>query len=154
MNDPKKRGIALLVLGSLGLGAYYLLKDDFDELLKNIHPSKKVQVVEKENEPWSAMTWKTLGHLLGSRCKEGNLLETYYMMNEDEKMQWRMAVYKEAKTSLDRAFVYLDSKILSQVYSSLRDLDMAVKRYSKNEISFPELYASYKKALQEIFGLR
>lgn len=152
--DKHKREIALLVLGSLGLGAYYLLKDDLKEL-KVVKSSKNLPVVieEKKETPWSNMDWDKLESLLGSKCIRGNLLGTYYNMNEDEKMSWRRAVYKSANTSLDRAFVYLDSRILSQVYP-LNELKDAVGKYSKNKISFQELYALYKNALQNLFDIR
>ena len=154
MDDPKKKGIAFLVLGSLGLGAYYLFREDFKDL-KIVQSSKNLPIVieEKKEDPWGAMTWDKLENLLGSRCIRGNLPETYYNMNEDEKMSWRRAVYKRADTSLDRAFVYLDSRIISQVYS-LNELLDAVSKYSKNELSFQELYAIYKNSLQNVFGIR
>ena len=153
MDDPKKRGIALLVLSSLGLGAYYLLKEDLKELKTVQKSDSPVVIEEKKEDPWSAMTWDKLELLLGSRCIRRNLPGTYYKMSEDEKMSWRRAVYKSAETSLDRAFVYLDSQIISQVYS-LRELRDAVSKYSKNQISFEELYALYKNALQNVFGIR
>ncbi|ADD08920.1 hypothetical protein [Candidatus Aciduliprofundum boonei] len=153
MDDPKKRGIALLVLSSLGLGAYYLLKEDFKELKTVQKSDSPVVIEEKKEDPWSAMTWDKLELLLGSRCIGRNLPGTYYKMSEDEKMSWRRAVYKSAETSLDRAFVYLDSQIISQVYS-LRELKDAVSKYSKNRISFEDLYALYKNALQNVFGIR
>ncbi len=153
MDDPKKRGIALLVLSSLGLGAYYLLKEDLKELKTVQKSDSPVVIEEKKEDPWSAMTWNKLELLLGSRCIRRNLPGTYYKMSEDEKMSWRRAVYKSAETSLDRAFVYLDSQIISQVYS-LRELRDAVSKYSKNRISFEELYALYKNALQNVFGIR
>ncbi len=152
--DKHKKGIALLVLGSLGLGAYYLLREDFKNL-KIVQSSKNLPIVieEKKEEPWSAMTWDKLENLLGSRCIRGNLPETYYRMSGEEKMSWRRSVYKSADTSLDRAFVYLDSRIISQVYS-LNELRNAVGKYSKNELSFQELYALYKNALQKVFDIR
>ena len=152
--DKNKKGIALLVLGSLGLGAYYLLREEFKDL-KIVQSSKNLPILieEKKEEPWSAMTWDKLENLLGARCIRGNLPETYYKMSGEEKMSWRRAVYKSADTSLDRAFVYLDSRIISQVYS-LNELRNAVSKYSKNELSFQELYAIYKNSLQNVFDIR
>jgi len=157
MGDNKKI-IASLVLASLGLGALYLFRDEIEEIIKG----KKLEVekVEKEKKrevvpanPWSAMTWEKLKILLGSRYTRDNILEAYYLMNEDEKMKWREAVSKGVYTSLDKSFVYLDSRILVQVYPSLKELDNYVKRYARNEASFEELYGVYKKALKELYNI-
>ena len=156
MRDNKKV-IASLVLASLGLGALYLFRDEINEIIKGekIEVGVKKKEVKKEvpKDPWSAMTWEKLKMLIGPRVKNENILEVYYVMSEEEKMSWRRAVVKNAYTPLDRSFVYLDSRILAQVYPSLNELKYQIGRYARNEASFDELYSSYKNALKEIYGI-
>jgi len=156
MGDNKKI-IASLVLASLGLGALYLFRDEIKALIEEQKVEvKKIEEKKKKVEPqdpWSAMTWEKLKLLLGSRLKNENILEAYYVLNEDEKMKWRKAVVRGAHTSLDRSFVYLDSRILTQVYPSLKELQYNVRRYARNEASFEELYAAYKGALKELYDI-
>jgi len=159
MGDNKKI-IASLVLASLGLGALYLFRDEINEFLKN---EVKVEKIKKEEEikekkktpedPWSSMTWDKLRALLGPRFRRENILEVYYTLKEDEKMKWRRAVVKSANTSLDKSFVYLDSRILIQVYPSLKELEYYVRRYARNEASFDELYEAYKHSLKRLYNI-
>ncbi len=156
MDDGKKKTIALLILTSLGVGAYYLLREDLKDIVKSTVKNKPIVKEEKKPQTqnlWEAMTWDKLRAILGPKLRNENLLEAYYLLGENEKMSWRRAVYKRAVTSLDRAFVYLDARIISQVYPTQERLREAVRLYSKNQISFEELYSIYRPSLHRLFGI-
>lgn len=150
--DEKKKIVASAVLTSLGTGAYYLLREDFGDLVESVKVEKNENKIQKRDF-WEGMTWDKLHSILGSMLRNDNIMEAYYFLDEKDKMNWRRAVYRVPSTSLDRAFVYLDARIISQVYSSLTQLKDMVNKYSHNRVSFEDLYSVYRASLHQIFGI-
>ncbi|AGB05291.1 hypothetical protein AciM339_1438 [Aciduliprofundum sp. MAR08-339] len=149
--DERKKIVVSAVLTSLGIGAYYLLREDFKDLIESVKVEEKKEV--QGGDFWEGMTWDKLHTLLGSKLKNDNIMEAYYLLDEKDKMNWRRAVYGSVDTSLDRAFVYLDARTISQVYPTLTQLKDIVSKYSHNEASFKDMYAVYRASLHQIFGI-
>ena len=133
----KKDLVASLVIGSLGLGALYLFKEDFHSLLRDINSEKEER---KREENKSVMV--------------DNFYDFYANMSEGDKLRWRRSVVKRIATQADKMFVYVDSKTLSQIYTSQDTLKYTVNMYSMNALPFEKLYEEYRKTLKEIFNIQ
>ncbi len=179
--EDKKRIVAAFTLGALTLSAAYLLKDEILSILKDVEPeleekkegkekgeeksmvkreTERVMRKEKKEEKlspaqmygWRGMTWDKLREILGSRYRGANIVDAYYRLTEDERMEWRKALREESLTTLDKQFVYVDSRMIVERTHS-RNLYHALYRYAQGKAQFNELFRVYREELRKLYGI-
>ncbi len=168
-DEEEKRAIAFATLLGLGLGAFYILKDDlreiwesppeipeFEEGKEEIKNEKKGEeevkgekIKAKRRETVTEMhnvQWRDLQDLLGSSYPGNDLLKIYHTMTSEQRDMWRRGIYMYGPESqLDRHFVYYDSYYLSR-YGN-RDLYAAFYWYVRGRVSFDHLLREYIRVI-------
>ncbi len=137
MDEEKKKIVTSFVIGSLSLGAFYFFRDDIIPLIRDINMDRSEKKVESKKSGMGE-----------------DFYNFYVNMSESDKLRWRKSVVKGINNTVDKMFVYLDSKTLAQTYSSLNSLRYLVDIYSMNAVTFEQLYDEYKKTLEEIFNIQ
>ncbi len=169
-DEEEKRAIAFATLLGLGLGAYYLLKDDLKDVWEPPEKIEKRDVVEEKREEAGKsnvlkdkeqkmgergdveeihdVQWGDLQNLLGQSYPGNDLLKIYMLMSPSQRDMWRRGIYRYgARSKLDKHFVYYDSYYLGR-YGN-RDLYYAYYWYSRGRIGFDSLLQRYLEVISK-----
>ena len=170
--DSRKKAVAGGTLFFLGMAAGYLLRNEISQVFRSSQikgeqkvekkmPAEKTvkeEPMKKESEEstvvWTGMTWEKIRNILGSRYPGADVVRIYYALTPEERMEWRKGLKRDALTPLDKAFVYMDSRMLVHQDPTRKELWKALSRYSENVDNFPSLFEEYSQVVREEYGLQ
>ncbi len=173
----KKRVAALISLTTLGAGSAYVMRDEIEELLRDIgvelktfSETKETSFEKSERERiempdtkllkdvnydpnWSSVSWEKLKKNLGFRYPGRDLSKLYSALTPEEKAKWRLGIYfVGVRTYPDRYFVYTDAWYISP-YDKKGALADLVQLYRIGSINFEMLLAHYKSVVKSMYDL-
>ena len=174
-DELRKKAVAAGTMFFLGMAAGYLLRNEISDIMRSEKKenkntkredkeelTKKVENVEFQGakteemgmDLWTGMTWEKIQKILGTRYPGADVVRIYYALTPDERMEWRKGLRRDALTPLDKAFVYLDSRMLVQQDPTRKDLLKAVSLYSRDVNNFPHLFEEYSQIVEKEYGLQ
>ncbi len=172
--ELRKKAVAAGTMFFLGMAAGYLLRNEISDIMRSgkrenkaiknkEEPTKKMENVEVHEvkieetgmgDLWTGMTWEKIRNILGSRYPGADVVRVYYALTPEERMEWRKGLRRDALTPLDKAFVYLDSRMLVQQDPTRKDLLKAVSLYSQDVNNFPHLFEEYSQIVEKEYGVQ